>query len=109
MRTKLTDGSQTGNLHTAITPWRIFSVDMQASTHEKWYQCAIIDTYSKYVWDDYLAAKDDVYKVHSDFCETEITKLRGERSYCVQNILDERSWRGSFKESETSVLSIWNS
>ena len=34
-------------------------------------------TYSKYVWDDYLAAKDDVYKVLSAFCETEITRLRG--------------------------------
>ena len=50
---------------------------MQASIHENYYQCAIIDTYSKQVWDDYLAAKDDVYKVLSDFCETVITMLRG--------------------------------
>jgi hypothetical protein len=61
----------------------MFSMDitgpfMQASIHENWYQCAIIDTYSKYVWENYLAAKDEVYKVLSDFCETEITKLRGE-------------------------------
>jgi hypothetical protein len=72
---------------------------MQASTDENWYQCAIIDTYSKYVWDDYRSAKDDVYKVLSAFYETEITKLRG-RDHTV---LDERSWRGSFKESDTSV------
>ena len=82
MRAKLTDGSHTGNLHTATIPWRMFSMDitrpfMQASTHENWYQCAIIDTYSKYVWDGYLAAKNEVYKVLSDFCDTEITKLRG--------------------------------
>jgi hypothetical protein len=50
---------------------------MQASIHENYYKCAIIDTYSKYVWDDYLAAKDEVYKVLSDFGETEITMLRG--------------------------------
>ena len=48
MRTKLTDGSQTGNLHTATIPWRVFSMDitepfMQASIHENWYQCAIIE------------------------------------------------------------------
>ena len=104
MRAKLTDGSHTGNLHTATIPWRMFSMDvtgpfMQASIHENWYQCAIMDTYSKYVWDDYLAAKDEVYKVLSDFCETEITKLRGG----AQNILDERSWRGSFKEGDKSL------
>ena len=50
---------------------------MEASIHENWYQCALIDTYSKYVWDDYIAAKDDVCKALSDFCLTEITKLRG--------------------------------
>ena len=49
---------------------------MQASVYENWYQCAIIDTYSKNVWDNYLAAKDDVYKVLPAFCETEITRLR---------------------------------
>jgi hypothetical protein len=70
-----------GNLHTAIIPWRMFSMDitgpfMQASIHENWYQCAIINTYSKYVWDDYLAAKDEVNKVLSDIYETEITMLR---------------------------------
>ena len=48
MRTKLTDGSQTGNLHTATIPWRMFSMDitgpfMQASISENWYQCAIIE------------------------------------------------------------------
>ena len=69
MRAKLTDGSQAGNLHTTTIPWRIFSMDItgpfiQASTHENWYQCAIIDTYSKYVWDDYLAAKDVVNKYY---------------------------------------------
>ena len=47
---------------------------MQASIHKNWYQWAIIDTYSKHVWDDYLAAKDEVYIVLSDFCVTEITK-----------------------------------
>ena len=88
MRAKLTDGTHTGNLHTATIPWRMFSMDitgpfMQASIHENWYQCAIIDTYSKYVWDDYLAAKDEVYKVLSDFCETEIVMLRGEIPDCI--------------------------
>ena len=83
MRAKLTGGSHTSNLHTATIPWRMFSMDitgpfMQASIHENRYQCAIIDTYSKYVWIDYLVAKDEIYKVLSDFCETEITKLRGE-------------------------------
>ena len=34
---------------------------MQAPIHENW--CEIIDTYSKYVRNDYLAAKYDVYKV----------------------------------------------
>ena len=48
MRTKLTDGSQTGNLHTATISWRMFSMDitgpfMQASIHENWYQCVIIE------------------------------------------------------------------
>ena len=38
MREKLTDGSHTGNLLTATTPWRMFSMDitgpfMQASIH----------------------------------------------------------------------------
>jgi hypothetical protein len=46
---------------------------MQAFIHDNWYQCAIIDTFSKYVWNDYIAAKYDVYKVLSEFCETEIT------------------------------------
>ena len=49
MRAKLTDGSHTSSLPTATIPWRIFSLDitgpfMQVSTHENWYQCAIIDT-----------------------------------------------------------------
>jgi hypothetical protein len=87
MRAKLADGSHKGNLHSAKIPWKMFSMDitgpfMQASIHENYYQCAIIDTYSKYVWDDYLAAKDEVYKVLSDFCETEITMLRG-RNHAV--------------------------
>jgi hypothetical protein len=51
---------------------------MQATIHESWYQCAIIDTYLKYAWDDYIAAKNDVCKFLSDFCKTEITKVRGE-------------------------------
>jgi hypothetical protein len=90
MRAELTEGSHTGNLHTATIWWRSFSMDitgsfMQASIHKDWYQFAIIDTYSKYVWADYLAGKNDVYKVLSDFCEMEI----GERSYYVRNILDE--------------------
>ena len=90
MRATLNDGSHTGNLHNATIPWRMFSMDitgpfMQASINENWYQCAIIDTYSKYVWDDYLAAKDEVYKVLLDFCKTEITVLR-ERDHTVFEI-----------------------
>jgi hypothetical protein len=41
MRAKLTDGSHTGNLHTATIPLRLFSIDitgpfMQASIHENY-------------------------------------------------------------------------
>jgi hypothetical protein len=78
IRAKLTDGRHTGNLYAATIPRKMFSMDitgffMQASIHENWYQCSIIDTYSKYVWDDYLATMNKVYKLVSDFCETEIT------------------------------------
>jgi hypothetical protein len=78
MRAKLTDGSHTVNLHTATIPWRMFSMDitgpfMQVSIHENYYQCAIIDTYLKYVWDDYHAAKVEVL---SDCFIAEITILR---------------------------------
>jgi hypothetical protein len=66
MRAKLTDGSHTGNLHTPTIPWRMFLMDitrpcMQASIHENLYQCAKYDTYFKCMWDDYLAANDEVY------------------------------------------------
>jgi transposase InsO family protein len=50
---------------------------VQASITENKYQCAIIDTFSRYVWDYYLKTKDEVYSVTSDFCETEVVRLRG--------------------------------
>ena len=49
---------------------------MQASIHESKYQCIIIDTFSKYVWTYFLITKDEVFEILSDFCETEILKLR---------------------------------
>ena len=63
MRMKSIDGKHTGKLHTASAPWRMFSMDItgpfvQASIKENKYQCAIIDTFSKYVWDYYLKTKD---------------------------------------------------
>ena len=83
MRAKITDGKHTGKLHTSTIPWRMFAMDitgpfMQASIKGNRYQCIIIDTYSKYVWTYFIETKDEVYCIISDFCETEILKLRGE-------------------------------
>ncbi len=50
---------------------------MQASVKGNRYQCIIIDTYSKYVWTYFILSKDEVYSIISDFCETDILKLRG--------------------------------
>ena len=82
MRAKITDSSHSGHLHKGTQPWRMLSMDVagpfkQVSIHGNRYQCAIIDTFSKYVWNSYMITKDEVYKILSTFLSTEITLLRG--------------------------------
>ena len=82
MRAKITDASHSGHLNKADRPWRMLSMDVagpmkQASIRGNKYQCAIMDTKSTFVWDEYMVHKDEVYSILSVFCEQEIVLLRG--------------------------------
>ena len=41
------------------------------------YQMAIIDIFTKFVWDYYLETKDEAYTAIAEFLEEEISALRG--------------------------------
>ena len=82
MRAKITDSSHSGHLHKGAQPWRLLSMDVagpfkHVSIKGNRYQCAIIDTSSSYVWDDYIKNKDEVYTLLSYFFDTEFTLIRG--------------------------------
>ena len=49
----------------------------KSSIHGNYYQMAIIDVKSKYVWDFYLETKDQVYPKLKEWLETEIAAHRG--------------------------------
>ena len=70
-----------GNLFHSDEPWHTFSFDItgpfqQRSIHGSFYMSALMDTASKYVFDDYLQDKDEVHDKISWFLETYITALR---------------------------------
>ena len=63
IRAKATDSNHTGKLCVPDDTWEQFSVDLSAkfekrSIHGNYYQMAIIDVKSKYIWDFYLKTKD---------------------------------------------------
>ena len=65
IRAKATDVKHTVNLRLPDNTWERFSIDLSAkfeksSIHSNYYQMAIIDVKSKYVWDFYLETKDHV-------------------------------------------------
>ena len=47
------------------------------SIHGNYYQMAIIDVKTKYVWDYYLETKDQVFEKIQEWLEREIKLLRG--------------------------------
>ena len=49
----------------------------KSSIHGNYYQMAIIDVKSKYVWDFYLETKNQVYPKLKEWLETEIAAHRG--------------------------------
>ena len=58
IRAKATDSAHTGSLPVPDEAWRRFSTDLSAkfntmSIHGNYYQMAIIDVKTKYVWDYY--------------------------------------------------------
>ena len=53
----------------------------KSSIHGNYYQMAIIDVKSKYVWDFYLETKDQVYPMLKEWLETEIAAHRGRDLY----------------------------
>ena len=53
------------------------------SIHGNYYQMAIIDVKTKYVWDYYLEYKDQVFQKIQDWLEKEIGRLMGKRSIYV--------------------------
>ena len=66
VRAKATVSKHTGKLHVPDSTWEQFSMDLTAkfeksSIHGNYYQMAIIDVKSKYVWDIYLDTKEQVY------------------------------------------------
>ena len=81
IRAKATDAKHTGKLRLPDNTWeRFFSMDLSAkfeksSMHGNYYQMAIIDVKSKYVWDFYLETKDQVYPKLKEWLETKIAEL----------------------------------
>ena len=56
IRAKMTENPHKGHLPRAERPWRYFSTDISAKFDEpsiqgNWYQMALIDNFSKMVWD----------------------------------------------------------
>ena len=63
---KLPGPSHKGHLTVPDSPWRRLAMDLSARFHSvsyqgNYYQMAIIDTKTKYVWDYYLKPKDECY------------------------------------------------
>jgi hypothetical protein len=63
---KLPEPSYKGHLPLPDSPWRRLAMDLSARFHSvsyqgNYYQMAIIDTKTKYVWDYYLNTKDECY------------------------------------------------
>ena len=82
IRAKATDSAHTGSLPVPDEAWRRFSTDLSAkfntmSIHGNYYQMAIIDVKTKYVWDYYLETKDQVFEKIQEWLEKEIKLLRG--------------------------------
>jgi hypothetical protein len=82
MRAKITDSSHKGTLFNSDKPWHTFSFDItgpfqQRSIHGNFYMSALMDTTSKFVFDDYLQDKDEVHDKISWFLDNYITALRG--------------------------------
>jgi len=82
IRAKATDSAHTGSLPVPDAAWRRFSTDLSAkfntmSIHGNYYQMAIIDVKTKYVWDYYLETKDQVFEKIQKWLEKEIKLLRG--------------------------------
>jgi hypothetical protein len=64
MEAKLPGPSHKGQLPVPDLPWRRLAMDLSARFHSvlyqgNFYQMAIIDTKTKYVWDYYLKPKDE--------------------------------------------------
>ena len=92
MRAKITDSSHKGTLFHSDQPWHTFSFDItgpfqQRSIHGSFYMSALMDTASKYVFDDYLQDKDEAHDKISWFLETCITALRGRTGATYEIIL----------------------
>ena len=98
MRAKITDSSYKGTLFLSDKPWHTFSFDItgpfqQRSIHGNFYMSALMDTASKYVFDEYLQDKDEVHDKISWFLENYITALRdGDNRSYIRNHFTHGSW-----------------
>ena len=82
IRAKATDSAHTGSLPVPDKAWRRFSTDLSAkfntmSIHRNYYQMAIIDVKTNYIWDSYLETKDQVFEKIQEWLECEIKLLQG--------------------------------
>jgi hypothetical protein len=82
IRAKTSDSAHTGSLPVPDEAWRRFSTDLSAKfntmpIHGNYYQMAIIDVKTKYIWDYYLETKDQVFEKIQEWLEKKIKLLRG--------------------------------
>ena len=92
MKAKITDSSHGGHLFYSDESWHTFSFDItgpfqQRSIHGCFYMSALMDTATKFVFDDYLQDKDEVHDKISWFLENYITALRGRTGAIYEIIL----------------------
>jgi hypothetical protein len=92
IRVKATDSAHTGSLPVPDAAWRRFSTDLSVkvntmSIHGSYYQMAIKDVKTKYVWDYYLETKDQVFKKIQEWLEKEIKLLRGKNPLGFEVVL----------------------
>ena len=88
----MTDSAHTGSLPVPDEAWRWFSTDLSAkfntmSIHGNYYQMAIIDVKTKYVWDYCLETKDQAFEKIQEWLECEIKLLRGRDSSGFEVVL----------------------
>ena len=77
MRSKNTDAAHNGHIPVGSTAWVNFQTGItamfdQASLYGNKYMMVIIDTKCKYVWDNYIKTKEQVYEKICEWLEKEV-------------------------------------